>query len=352
MKKQFTKKRSWNKFSISILILLSIFLIFIATVIITGCIAYLAIKTGIIGNASARNPVKIMVTVLFACVIIGTILSFIVRPVYLKPIKELIKATEKLASGDFSVRLEVKGPTEINSFIESFNRMAEELDNIEVLRTDFINNFSHEFKTPIVSIKGFAEMLKHTDLTQAERDEYLDIVIDESSRLAALATNVLNMSKVETQTILSSTAHYNLSEQIRQCIFMMDAKIEKKKIDLSADIDDLKINGNKELLSQVWINLLDNAIKFTPDNGLISLSVKQQDAEAIIAIKDTGCGISKDDIPRIFEKFYQADTSHATAGNGIGLSMARKIIELHNGKISCESAMDVGSTFTVHLPLE
>ena len=265
-------------------------------------------------------------------------------------IRQFIEATTKLASGDFSARLNMTHPPEYNILSENFNHMAEELAGIEVLRTDFINNFSHEFKTPIVSIKGFAEILKDPTLSQEERDEYLDIVIEESTRLASLATNVLTLSKVEGQAILSHQQHFNLGEQIRQCVLMLDSKLEKKEILLQADIHDDIIFGNKEMLNQVWLNLLDNAIKFTPSQGIIEISTQEKDDQVIVKISDTGCGIDAQALPKIFDKFYQEDRSHATMGNGLGLSIAHEIVTLHKGSIHCASTVFKGTTFTVSLP--
>lgn len=344
------KKNALAKLSISILFSLILFLIFIVTTLITGTTGLIALKMGLIDIEAEHNPVIILIIALFASLIIGMLISLFIRPIFIKPLKKIIEATDKLASGDFSVRLNERGPHEMESISQSFNRMAEELGGIEVLRTDFINNFSHEFKTPIVSIKGFAEMLKYADLTEEQRNEYLDIVIDESARLSALATNVLNLSKIETQSILAETQRFNIGEQLRQCILLLDSKIEKKELELSADIGDPYFVGSKELLSQVWVNLLDNAIKFTPEKGNIDVSLIEKNTGIIITIKDSGCGIKSESIPHIFDKFYQADTSHATQGNGIGLAVAEKIIKLHGGDITVHSELCKGTTFTVYLP--
>jgi signal transduction histidine kinase len=228
--------------------------------------------------------------------------------------------------------------------------MAEELGGIEILRTDFINNFSHEFRTPIVSIKGFAEILKDDELSKEERNEYLDIVIEESTRLTVLASNVLNLSKVEAQTILTDRQPFNVGEQIRQCVLLLHSKLEKKDISFTANVQDYKVLGNKEMLNQVWLNLLDNAIKFTPEHGEIGVTMRQIEDKVEITFRDNGAGISHNALPRVFDKFYQQDTSHSTAGNGLGLTIVRKIIELHNGTITCDSAPLQGTTFTMLLP--
>ena len=229
--------------------------------------------------------------------------------------------------------------------------MAKELGGIEVLRTDFINNFSHEFKTPIISIKGFAEILKDDNLPKDERNEYLDIIIEESKRLSTLSNNVLNLSKIENVAILKDTKVFNIGEQLRQAILILHSKFENKNILLDINIGDYNINGSKEMLNQVWINLLDNAVKFNRENGIISIALKKKEDNIIITISDNGIGISKEALPKVFDKFYQGDTSHSTLGNGLGLAMVKKIIELHNGTIKCDSLHLRGTRFTITLPI-
>ena len=288
---------------------------------------------------------------LVSCMLVGVIVSSCSSRVVLKNIREFIEATEKLSRGDFSARLNIKKPPEFQILSKNFNAMAEELGGIEVLRTDFINNFSHEFKTPIISIKGFAEILKDDDLSKEEKNEYLDIIIEESKRLSSLATNVLNLSKIETQVILNDIQRFNIGEQIRQSILLLDSKFQAKNILLDINIEDCYINGNKEMLNQVWVNILENAIKFNRENGIVSVNIKKKEENIFIHISDTGLGIAKESIPKIFDKFYQVDTSHSTNGNGLGLAIVKKIVELHNGTIKCDSIVSKGSKFTIMLPI-
>ena len=288
---------------------------------------------------------------LVSCMLVGVIVSSCSSRVVLKNIREFIEATEKLSRGDFSARLNIKKPPEFQILSKNFNAMAEELGGIEVLRTDFINNFSHEFKTPIISIKGFAEILKDDDLSKEEKNEYLDIIIEESKRLSSLATNVLNLSKIETQVILNDIQRFNIGEQIRQSILLLDSKFQAKNILLDINIEDCYINGNKEMLNQVWVNILENAIKFNRENGIVSVNIKKKEENIFIHISDTGLGIAKESIPKIFDKFYQGDTSHSTNGNGLGLAIVKKIVELHNGTIKCDSIVSKGSKFTIMLPI-
>lgn len=345
------KRELRERVSLSLLFSLVVFFIFLITALIVAAISFLVIASGDPSRMGHYGPFVPVLILLMASTIVGTIVSLVMGRFSLKPIREVISATNKLANGEFSTRLNITHPLEFKKLGESFNRMAAELEGIELLRTDFVNNFSHEFKTPIVSIKGFAQMLKYEDLTVEERNEYLDIVISESSRLASLATNVLNLSKVENQTILSENYSFDLGEQVRRCILVLESKWEQKKILLSIDIQDICYVGNEELLNLVWLNLFDNAIKFTPESGTINIVLKLSDNYAKFFLRDSGCGICNDNLPRIFDKFYQTDTSHATVGNGLGLTLARKIVALHGGSITCKSELGVGTEFTVQLPL-
>ena len=184
-----------------------------------------------------------------------------------------------------------------------------------------------------------------------ERNEYLDIIIEESKRLTTLSNNVLNLSKIENVAILKDTKVFNIGEQLRQAILILHSKFENKNILLDINIGDYNINGSKEMLNQVWINLLDNAVKFNRENGIISIALKKKEDNIIITISDNGIGISKEALPKVFDKFYQGDTSHSTLGNGLGLAMVKKIIELHNGTIKCDSLHLRGTRFTITLPI-
>jgi len=233
---------------------------------------------------------------------------------------------------------------------ESFNKLAEELQNTEMLRSDFINNFSHEFKTPIVSIAGFTKLLKRGNLTEEQQREYLGIIEEESLRLSAMATNVLNMTKIENQTILTDTTTFNVSEQIRSAILLLDEKWDRKHIELSADFSEYTITGNEEMMKQVWINLLDNAVKFTPDFGSVRVDLEAKDNWLTVCFANTGSIIPPEKLGKIWNKFYQADESHASAGNGIGLAIVKKVTELHGGKVSVTSENEL-TTFMVVLPI-
>ncbi len=340
---------------INILFMLSLLfsiIINLITKVITGVLMYISFALGILNEKNITGIMVLPIITLVSCILIGVVVSACSSRAVLKNVREFIEATDKLSRGDFSARLNIRKPPEFRILSKNFNTMAEELGSIEVLRTDFINNFSHEFKTPIISIKGFAEILKDDDLSKEERNEYLDIIIEESKRLTSLATNVLNLSKIETQAILKEKQMFNIGEQIRQSILLLDSKFQSKNISLDINIEDCNIYANKKMLNQVWLNLLDNAIKFNNENGLVSVNMKKKEKEILITIIDSGIGISKEVVSKIFDKFYQEDTSHSTKGNGLGLTIVKKIIELHGGTIECESIVSKGTKFTIILPIE
>ena len=242
--------------------------------------------------------------------VVGAGLTLLLSRIPLKPIRDLIEAINQLADGNFKVRIHLDLNREFERLSESFNRMAQELENTELLRSDFINNFSHEFKTPIVSLRGFAKILKNDRLTKEERDEYLDIIISESNRLSQLSTNVLNLSKIEKMSILSDMESFDLSEEVRQSVLLLESKWQKKDLELFIDMDELEYRGNKALLNQVWINLIDNAIKFSPQNGKIKLKLHRKKDQVVFQILDNGCGMDEETKNHIFDRFYQGDSSH------------------------------------------
>ena len=273
----------------------------------------------------------------------------------LKPVNQLINQMNRLASGDFGARLHFGGYLSkhktFREIEESFNELACELENTEMLRGDFINNFSHEFKTPIVSISGLAKLVNKGNLPQEQKKQYLEAIEEESLRLANMATNVLNLTKVENQTILTGAKKFNVSEQVRTCVLILENQWTKNDIEMSLEFDEHEIEANEELLKQVFINLLDNAIKFSPRGEVVSVEIESKDKVLSVSIKNKGKEIPKDKIGKIFNKFYQADESHSSKGNGVGLAIVKKIVELHEGHISVKSKDGV-TTFTVMLPKE
>ena len=271
----------------------------------------------------------------------------------LRPMDDLVRAMHAVSRGDFSVRVDAEDvPGDMGELASSFNDMASELGGLELFRKDFINNFSHEFKTPIVSIRGFAKQLERDDLTDAQRREYLDIIVTESDRLANMASNVLLLSKLENQTIVTDREDYRLDEQLRRCVLLLEKQWGEKDLEPDIELEEIIYRGNEEMMNHVWVNLLNNAIKFSPRGGVLTVRLAREGGEAACTVGDQGPGMDEDTRRRVFEKFYQGDTAHATEGNGLGLSLVKRIVDLCGGSVSVESAPDSGSTFTVRLPLD
>lgn len=336
-------------------VLLYIIGIMVISVVLSFIIVSLLLHFRVINMESSgeRNQHTMLLITTAIELLTGFIVINLSGRMLLNYINKFINRMNHLASGDFKVRFQTQGilgrhPT-IREIEGSFNNMAEELENTQILRKEFINNFSHEFKTPIVSIAGFTKLLKHGNLSVEQQEEYLDIIEEESLRLAAMATNVLNMTKVENQVILTEVTKFNLSEQIRSSILLLENAWTKKNIEFSLEFEEYQICANEELLKQVWINLLDNAIKFSQEYGLIEVKISDGDTTYKVAITNYGEEIPEKSKKKIFEKFYQADESHAQEGNGIGLAIVKKVIELHNGEVevSCRNGV---TTFFVTIP--
>ncbi len=298
------------------------------------------------------NSIASSASTMIACTIIGTGAAAIFTKWVLSPLNEMIEATERIAKGDFKVHIQETFDEESDFGIlqRSFNHMAAELDGIEMFRKDFINNFSHEFKTPIVSIQGFARQLQAGGLTPEEEREYIRIIAAESDRLAKMSTNILLLSKLENQAIVTDKTEFYLDEQLRTCLVLLEKQWASKDIELNIDLDEVKYCFNEDMLSQLWLNLFSNAIKFTPKSGIISCTLRSSYETVTVTISDTGIGMSEDTCRHIFDKFYQGDTSHTGDGNGIGLTIVSRILELCKGRIDVRSEVGAGSTFTVTLP--
>lgn len=344
------RKHLWERFGLSVLFSMVMLYILLITAIIVGAISIFVIRKGYISFVHYR-PIFTVMVLLIASVLVGTLVSYLLSRFPLRPLRTVIRAINRLADGDFSVRLNLNWSPEAQELSDSFNRMAKELGNTELLRTDFVNSFSHEFKTPIVSIKGFAEMLKYSDLSPEEREEYLNIIIGESARLSTLATNVLDLSRVEKQSIVTDKIRFNAGEQIRRTIILLQQKWERKEQEVGLEGEDLYLVGNEEMLGQVWVNLLDNAIKFSPPASVVDITMHREPGWSVIAFHNEGDALPPEVQKRLFDKFYQADPSHAAAGNGLGLTLVQRIVFLHGGRVEVESG-EKGICFRVFLPTE
>ena len=336
--------------TITLVLSLIIFVIMFAVMTLQGTLMYLYLKIWYQADIPMPQFWRPIPFIILVSTLVGVALTLLASRIPLKPIRDLIEAINQLAEGNFHVRVHLDLTREFVRLSESFNSMAQELENTELLRSDFINNFSHEFKTPIVSLRGFAKLLKNPDLPPEDREEYLDIIIHESTRLSQLATNVLNLSKIENMSILSDMELFDLTEEVRQSVLLLESKWQKKELELIIDMDEISYYGNKNLLNQVWINLIDNAVKFSPDKGKIKLKLRRTDDHTVFQIIDNGCGMSEDMRLHIFDRFYQGDLAHTTEGNGIGLTVVDKIVRLHKGQITVNSEEGIGATFLVTLP--
>lgn len=334
-----------KKLRLSLMFAMIVFVVLVVTVLLVFAGMFLLSHFGIL-DADELDRVPLFMFAVVS-VIVGTVLSIIFSRRPLAPLNELISAADRIADGDYSIRLELKGTEEFRELGRKFNHMAEELGSVELLRNDFVNNFSHEFKTPIVSIRGFAKALKWGNISDEERDEYLDIIISESERLSELSSNVLYLSGLEQQTILTGRIRFNLSEQIRLVAALLDKKLNEKRLTLDFECGEIFLVGNEEMLRQVWINLLDNAIKFSLEGGRIGIDIRQDTGHTLISVSNQGNRIPFETAAHIFDKFYQGDASHTTHGNGLGLAIVKRIVELHNGTVCLRQ--DGGITFEVRI---
>ncbi len=271
-----------------------------------------------------------------------------------RPVKKIISAAEQIAKGDYSVRLSpatgIFNTDGLDRIAECFNAMAEELSGIETLKSDFIANVSHEIKTPLASMQNYATLLMMPEVSEDERQKYSAGINDSCTKLAELITNILRLNKLENQQIYPNLMEYYLGEQLCESLLSFEGIWTQKNINIVTDIDDdVKIYADAELMSIIWNNLLSNAFKFTNDGGTVSLELKKSDGCAIVTVKDSGCGISSDAGARIFDKFYQGDQSHTTNGNGLGLALVKRVIDITGAEISVFSELGRGSIFTVKL---
>lgn len=350
-----TQRKQPKHFGLMLMFAFMAFLTMLINSVITSGLMYVLIKGRLLSAYQEVVPYAGMLLLFNS--LLSVPVAFLVAVVTvkfpLKPVRTLIDGMDALASGNLKTRVNVgsimRNYPDFVAVCESFNKMAEQLENTEMLRSDFINNFSHEFKTPIVSIAGFAKLLKKGNLPPQQQKEYLDIIEQESLRLSYMATNVLNLTKVENQTILTDVTQFNLSEQIRSCILMLERKWSCKNLELQLEFGEYTIQANEELLKQVWLNLLDNAVKFTPEGHTVRVQITQRPRGLEVAVTNTGSQIPLEHQKKIFNKFYQADESHATQGNGVGLAVVKRIVQLHGGEVWVRSADDI-TTFTVLLP--
>lgn len=283
--------------------------------------------------------------------LLGTVIAIWVGKLIVQPVQNLGKAFDELSKGNFNVKLpENEKIMEIREMAQRFNAMTYDLSHIETLRSDFVANVSHEFKTPIAAIEGYATLLQNRRLPAEKHDRYVEKILENSRRLSSLSGNILLLSRLENQQIIPDQAEYRLDEQLRQCVLMLEEKWAKKQLNFDIALHREFYYGSQALLEQVWLNLLDNAIKHSPAGGCIRIKLRAQEGALCVSVADQGAGMSRDVQKHIFEKFYQADSSHKSEGNGLGLALVKRIIELCGGTVTVNSDPGHGAEFTVLLP--
>lgn len=343
-------------FNLMMMLIFHQFILIALVLVAVAGVGWVAVSFDWIDLNQLLTPSAVMIVVFSISILLGISTVVMIQRVILTPIRKMVSAMKRLAEGDFTVRMVCKGwmrPLELQEFAGAFNTAAAELGGTELLRKDFIHNFSHEFKTPITSLGGFADLLlEDEEMPVEERREYLQIISSEARRLASLSSQILALSRVEAQVILTQTAPFNLTEQLRQSALMVEQKWAAKgvSIRLEGPEEDVMCTGDEDLLKEVWVNLLDNALKFSPVGSEVTLFLGRDDEGLRVTVTDQGPGMDGDTRKRIFERFYQGDTSHKAQGNGLGLTMARTIVRLHGGDITVDSTPGKGSSFDVRIP--
>lgn len=295
----------------------------------------------------------VMLSVILALTLVASLCDWIRRNVLVdKPVKKILQATDKIASGDFGVRIDIEhSPRRYNEFdyiMDNINKMAGELQHTEILHNDFVSNVSHEIKTPIAVIQNYATCLADGDLDEATRKEYASVLVATAKRLNVLVADILRLNKLENQQLTLSAEPINLADMLAECALNFVESVDSKGLDFFTELDDVVVTSSRAHLEIIFNNLIGNAVKFT-DKGEIRISCKNENGKAVVQITDTGCGISQEVGAHIFDKFYQGDTSHSTEGNGLGLALVKKVIDVLGGEIAVNSVVGKGTTFTVKL---
>ena len=340
---------------LSVMFSLLILLTLTITIIFSALLTLFLIRVGILVQ---QNRGIVFLVIAVVSIFVGTIISNFAGRHPLTAIIAMSNATQEVAKGNFEVTLDESSHIkELRNMAHNFNLMTKELAGTELLRTDFVENVSHEFKTPLSAIEGYATLLQKKNLSDEKRQEYTKKILHNTKRLSTLTSNILLLSRLENQEIGIQKEHFCLDEQIREILLLLEDKWAEKELDLEIDLDAADYYGNKDLLAHVWQNILSNAIRFAPSYGLIRIVLRKETDAAgnkyfKVGIADNGIGMDKEVIKRIFEKFYQGDSSRSSQGSGLGLALAKRVVVLHNGSIAVSSKEGKGSTFTVTLPLQ
>lgn len=293
-----------------------------------------------------------IVVFLLGSILLGTIIALFVGKSMIRPIQNMCDAFDELSKGNFSIKIPTDAKiAEIREMAVHFNAMTYDLSHMETMRSDFVANVSHEFKTPIAAIEGYATLLQNPNLTREKHDHYVEIILDNSRRLSNMSANILTLSKLENQEMIVDNREFRLDEQIRKSILLLEGKWSAKNIEFDMDLPKQMYYGSEPLLAQVWSNILDNAIKHAPADSVIHVNIQEADKRLTVSITDHGDGMTEEVQKHIFEKFYQGDSSRKAEGNGLGLALVKRIVELCSGTVSVQSMPGQGATFSVTLPL-
>lgn len=338
-----------RKFKLSVAFFFIITLIMAMAFFATGFLTYLSLRSAPdqYSRPAAWLPMLGLAT---ATVVVSIFLTFMISRTFFIPIERLIAALKKVASGNFDVRLPEQSETpEVTEMNVNFNKMVSELNSMELLQSDFIQNVSHEIKTPLSAIEGYATLLNSAPLNE-ELHEYANRILESTRQLSSLTGNILRLSKLENQQILPEKSLFSLDEQLRQAVLSLEPLWSAKNLDIEIDLPEVEYYGNEDLIYQVWTNLFSNAVKFTPQNGTISVKIEKTPDFVSVEIRDSGVGMAKEIQNHIFDKFYQGERNRNMEGNGLGLALVKRIVELCAGSVTVDSCPGDGSAFTVSLP--
>lgn len=333
---------------------------FIAVVVVAFCAAVAAVgfflvESGVVPLERLVGPDVVVAVIACGSAVLAVVLATCLDRTLGRPLRQMTAAMGELARGNFGFRMEERGAwhlREVDEFARSFNTAAEELAGTEIMRAGFISDFSHEFRTPINSLSGFAQLLREEDLAPEERDEYLQVIVEESQRLAGLSESILMLSKMEAAAILPDVEEVDVAESVRRAAAIVEPKAAAKDVGLALSLDECRIRGNGDYLVQLWTNLLDNAVKFSPAGAPVSVALYGGGGDEVVCwVSDEGPGMDDQTLAHLFDRFYQGDPSHSREGSGLGLSLCKRIVELHGGTVEVSSLASKGTSFEVRLPV-
>lgn len=343
------KQNKHRTLKLALLFSVIIFSIMTLSMLLIGVIIVMLYYTGHLGEL---DTLFLLIWFIFPSLITGIVIAFLVAIKGLQPVLKMCDAITKVAEGDFSVRFKEKYLIyEVSQMAECFNVMVKELDNMNTVHTNFINNVSHEFRTPLSAIEGYAALLGNEQINKAERIQYANQIIGVTEKLSVIINNILLLSKISVENMKIEKEYFNLSESIREVLIMLENKWSVKKLSIDLELQDFLYLGSKEMMEEVWNNLIGNAIKFSDSGGQLKIKSLKNKNTVIVIISDNGIGMTKETQEKIYDKFFQADTSHSQDGAGLGLSIVKRIIAVHQGKIHIDSELNKGTTFTIDLPM-